>query len=166
MDLAPHVDSLGSQLVTLLETGGQESRALVERVVGGLDSAIRLTLLEALSAAADEIGRELAPGSVELRLRGRDPQFVVSVPPPEPLGDDTPSAAEPVVSADEGNAARINLRLPEALKSAVEEAAAKEGRSVNTWLVQAATAALRPRGRDHVTLHGSPGPQRYTGWVQ
>jgi hypothetical protein len=166
MDLTPHVDALGRELVTLLETGDERSRALVERVVGALDSTIRLTLLEALSTAADEIGRELAPGSVELRLRGRDPQFVVSAPAPEPPEDASPSAAEAVLTADDSAATRINLRLPEALKSAVEEAAAKEGRSVNAWLVQAATAALRPRGRDHAPSHGGPGPQRYTGWVQ
>ena len=35
-------------------------------------------LLEALSDAAGEITRELAPGSVEVRLRGRDPEFVVT----------------------------------------------------------------------------------------
>ena len=35
-------------------------------------------LLEALSAAADEITRELAPGSVEVRLRAGDPEFVVA----------------------------------------------------------------------------------------
>ena len=45
-----------------------------------------MTLLEALSAAADEISRDLAPGSVELRLRGRDPNFVVTSPPAEPFG--------------------------------------------------------------------------------
>ena len=39
-------------------------------------------LLDALSSAADEITRELAPGSVEVRLRGREPQFAVTPPHP------------------------------------------------------------------------------------
>ncbi|WP_432167068.1 hypothetical protein [Streptomyces sp. bgisy031] len=41
-----------------------------------------------LSAAMDEITRELAPGSVDVRLRGLDPDFVVTPPPrdaPPPL---------------------------------------------------------------------------------
>src|SRR5512143_1613228 len=86
MDLTSYVRNLGREFATLAEAGGDEARALVERLAGSLESAIRMTLLDALSAAADEITRELAPGSVELRLRGRDPHFVVTAPPAEPLG--------------------------------------------------------------------------------
>ena len=85
MDLTPHVNNLGREFATLAEAGGEEARALVERLTGSLESAIRMTLLDALSAAADEISRDLAPGSVELRLRGRDPSFVVTSPPSEPF---------------------------------------------------------------------------------
>ncbi|EWM14915.1 hypothetical protein KUTG_05219, partial [Kutzneria sp. 744] len=80
MDLTTYVSNLGREFATLAEANGEEARALVERLTGSLESAIRMTLLETLSAASDEITSELAPGSVELRLRGRDPQFVVSVP--------------------------------------------------------------------------------------
>src|ERR1700684_404813 len=86
MDLTTYVNNLGREFAALAEAGGDEARALVERLTGPLESAIRMTLLDALSAAADEITRELAPGSVELRLRGRDPSFVVTAPPAEPLG--------------------------------------------------------------------------------
>src|ERR1039458_9459482 len=81
MDLTSYVSNLGREFATLAEAGGEEARALVERLTGSLESAIRMTLLDALSAAADEITRDLAPGSVELRLRGRDPNFVVTLPP-------------------------------------------------------------------------------------
>ena len=70
MDLTSYVSNLGREFATLAEAGGDEARALVERLTGSLESAIRMTLLDALSAAADEITRDLAPGSVELRLRG------------------------------------------------------------------------------------------------
>ena len=46
-------------------------------------------------------------------------------------------AAEPPASPDEALTARITLRLPDALKQRVEEATAREGLSVNTWIVQA-----------------------------
>jgi hypothetical protein len=82
MDLTAYVGKLGREFATLAEGGGEEARALVERLTGSLESAIRMTLLDALSAAADEITRDLAPGSVELRLRGRDPSFVVTRHPP------------------------------------------------------------------------------------
>ena len=170
MDLTTYVSKLGREFATLAEAGGDESRALVERLTGPLESAIRMTLLDALSAAADEITRDLAPGSVELRLRGRDPDFVVTPPPAEPgaptVEDGAPGADPPF--AEDGPAARINVRLPEQLKAAVEEAAAKEGRSVNAWLVRAAAAGLQRSERDQRS--GVPGnakrsQRRFTGWV-
>src|ERR1700750_3308904 len=85
MDLTPHVEQIRGQLAVAAEAGGEDARALAERLTAPLESAIRLTLLDALSAAADEITRDLAPGSVELRLRGRDPSFGVTPPPAEAL---------------------------------------------------------------------------------
>ncbi|TMR25926.1 hypothetical protein ETD85_44320, partial [Nonomuraea zeae] len=81
MDLAPYVDRLRRELAVAAGAGGEDARALAERLAAPLESATRLALLEALSAAADEITRDLAPGSVEVRLRGRDPGFVVTPPP-------------------------------------------------------------------------------------
>ena len=175
MDLTSYVGNLGREFATLAEAGGDEARAVVERLTGSLESAIRMTLLEALSAAADEITRDLAPGSVELRLRGRDPTFVVTSPPAEPLQDatdDGPAADGAADSgppiAEDGPTTRINVRLPEQLKAAVEEAAAKEGRSVNAWLVRAAAAALRNTDRDQRPEQraGKRTQQRFTGWVR
>ncbi|MCX4471619.1 ribbon-helix-helix protein, CopG family [Micromonospora sp. NBC_01655] len=171
------MSNLGREFATLAEAGGEEARALVERLTGSLESAIRMTLLDALSAAADEITRDLAPGSVELRLRGRDPSFVVTSPPAEPLELATGSTAATVdgapdsdlLIAEDGPAARINVRLPEQLKAAVEEAAAKEGRSVNAWLVRAAAASLQRSDREQrPEPRGSAkrARQGFTGWVR
>src|SRR5882672_3316941 len=81
MNLTPYVDNLRRELAVAAEAGGEDARALAERLTAPLESTARLVLLEALSAAADEITRDLAPGSVEVRLRGRDPDFVVTAPP-------------------------------------------------------------------------------------
>ncbi|MFI9010510.1 toxin-antitoxin system HicB family antitoxin [Actinosynnema sp. NPDC053489] len=164
MDLTPYVDNLRRELATAAGAGGEEARALAERLAAPLESATRLTLLEALSTAMDEITRELAPGSVDVRLRGRDPEFVVTLPDDATVSHGGATEPPPVVP-EEGAVARINLRLPEALKLRVEEAANREGVSVNAWLVRAAAAALghgtatRPTGR-------SASAQRYTGWVR
>src|SRR5438105_14922547 len=88
MDLRQYIDGIQSQLTAAAEAGGDEARALAERLVAPLDAAIRLTLQDVLVAAAEEITCELAPGSVELRLRGRDPEFVVTPPPVDPSVDD------------------------------------------------------------------------------
>src|SRR5947209_20480654 len=90
MDLRPYVDNIHSHLAVAAEAGGDEARALAERLVAPLDAAIRLTLQEVLAAAAEEITCEFAPGSVELRLRGRDPEFVVTPPPVDMSLDDVP----------------------------------------------------------------------------
>ncbi|HEY3710771.1 MAG TPA: YlcI/YnfO family protein [Amycolatopsis sp.] len=175
MDLTTYVNNLGREFASLAEAGGDEARALVERLTGPLESAIRMTLLDALSGASDEITRDLAPGSVELRLRGRDPDFVVTSPPAPaheaaagPATTADGAAEGELVIAEDGPAARINVRLPEQLKAAVEEAAAKEGRSVNAWLVRAAAAALQRSDREQrleARGNGKRGKQSFTGWV-
>jgi hypothetical protein len=168
MDLTPYVDTLRRELAVAADAGGEDARALAERLTAPLDSAARLVLLEALSAAAAEITRDLAPGSVDLRLRGREPSFVVTSPlPDEPFAESGPPAADvPVPPEGEDPTARISFRLTEHLKSRVEEAAGQAGLSVNAWLVRAAAAALEsgePGGRPG--RRAAWGGQRYTGWV-
>src|SRR6185437_14471220 len=145
MDLTPYVDALRQDLLVAAQPGGPEAHELADRLTAPLESATRLVLLDALSAAAGEITRDLAPGSVDLRLRGREPSFVVTLPPSDPpyevteglaAGGPPPGAAAP---ADEDDSAmtRINLRLPQDLKDRVEQAARTAGLSVNAWLVRA-----------------------------
>jgi hypothetical protein len=167
MDLQPYVEHLHQQLVVAAETGGQEARDLVERLAAPLDAAIRLTLQDALAAAAEEITCELAPGSVELRLRGREPEFVVTPPPSaEPL-DMEPASPPPVMEGEDGGVSRINLRLPDQLKARVEQAAAADGLSVNAWLVRAASSAVDRADSGPRRDRRSPtGAQRYTGWAR
>ena len=80
MELGQYVSDLQRQLVDAAENGSEDTRAAAERLAAGLDAATRLVLLDVLSAAAGEITRDLAPGSVDLRLRGRDVEFVVTQP--------------------------------------------------------------------------------------
>jgi len=164
-----YVEALRDQLVAAAEVGGPESRAAVERLAPGLEAAMRLVLLEALSGAADEITRELAPGTVEVRLRGSDPDFVVTIPTDD-AGEAAASggAAPPAViptADDEGGTSRLNLRLPDGLKVRIEEAARREGLSLNAWLVRAAAVAVEgTQGR--VARRSPAGGQKYTGWVR
>jgi hypothetical protein len=167
MDLTPYVENLRRELAVAADAGGEDARALAERLTAPLESAVRLMLLDALSAAADEITRELAPGSVELRLRAGEPDFVVTAAVSDDAGahaPDEPSPAPP--EADEGATARINLRLPEQLKASVELAAGRERLSVNTWLVRAVAAAVARDGRDRPRQPGGRVGQNYTGWVR
>ena len=81
MELDRYADRLRSQLAAVAGAGSDEARSLAERMSAALDPAIRLTLLELLAEAAGDISRELAPGSVDVRLRGLDPELVVTRPP-------------------------------------------------------------------------------------
>jgi len=176
MDLTPHVELLRRELAVAAEAGGEEAKALAERLTVPLESAIRLTLLEALSTATAEITRDLAPGSVHVRLTGREPDFVVTLPPadlsmPQEQAPSAPAAPldeAALPGGDKGGTSRINLRLPDDIKAAVEEAAGRERISVNAWLVRAAAAQL---GRAAGPAAG-PGPglrgrgQSFTGWAR
>ena len=171
MDLTPYVSNLRQELAVAADAGGDDARALAERLTAPLESAVRLVLLDALSAAAAEITRDLAPGSVDLRLRGREPSFVVTPPPAEqPFDEPSPPAADvppATPEGEEGATARISFRLTEYLKGRIEEAAAQAGLSVNAWLVRAASAALEAGDRDRGPTRRAPlGGQRYTGWVR
>jgi hypothetical protein len=168
MDIGRYVESIHDQLTATAATGSDEARALAERLVAPLDAALRLALQDALAAAAEEITVELAPGSVELRLRGRDPEFVVTPPPAESAGErDEAPAWTPPADEDDGGVARINVRMPERLKARVEQAAAAEGLSVNSWLVRAASAAIeRPAPDPRRPPRAPQSGQRFTGWAR
>ena len=173
MDLTPYVDQLRRELVATADVGGDEARALAERLTGPLEASLRLALLSALSTAAEEITSQLAPGAVDVRLRGGDIGFVVSGPvlPPEadePRPDPGPAPAPATTAGpdtDEGGTARITLRVPEQLKARIEDAAAREGFSVNTWLTRAVTRGLEPGDATDRRKNRWSG-QHYSGWVR
>ena len=169
MELDRYVDALNSQLMEAAEAGGDDARVLARRLAAPLESSVRLMLLEVLSDAANEITLELAPGSVDVRVRGRDPELVVTPPPaaphlPPPAPDDVMRTSS---DSDDGGTARITLRLPESLKQRVEDSASRQTTSVNSWLVRAINAAVDAPGESDQGRHGPPSvSSRFTGWVQ
>lgn len=171
MDLASYNDNLRHEFLLAAKARGEETLSLAEGLLTPLDSSVRLTLLSALSTAADEITRDLAPGSVEIRLRGLNPSFVVTPPPvdasPEDVVQDGGGNGVGSSPADEeGATARINFRPPEHLKARIEDAASREGLSVNAWLVRVLTATLNAGTRRSERRTPRVGTQHYRGWVR
>ena len=134
--------------------------------------------MEAISQAAAEITAEMPDGGVDVRLNGRELEFVVHTPPPAPPATaPAPPAADD--AEDDGAIARITLRIPESVKAKAEEMAARSGHSLNTWLVNVVRAATtaRPRSTSTSTCRASrssaattrsaasAGSKRMTGWV-
>jgi hypothetical protein len=158
MELTPYLDTLRRELHAAAAPGGAETARTAELLTASLDAAGRLCLLEALADAAAEITSRLDNTTVEVRLRGRDADFVISSlaePAPPPPAPDLP---------DGGELARITLRLPEPLKAQVESAAAAEGVSVNSWLVRAIAAAVA--GGTSAPGRRGGNPRRITGFAQ
>jgi predicted transcriptional regulator len=162
MELGQYVSALQQQLVDSAANGAPDTRVAAERLAAGLAAATRLVLLDALSAAVGEITRELAPGAVDLRLRGREVEFVVSRPNSEADADERPVAS---VDLDDVSTSRTTLRLPDALKARVDDAAAADGLSVNTWLVRAIAAALQPKQRRSAQRTLRSG-DNFAGWAR
>ena len=178
MDITPYVDSLKRDLLAAAEGAGDEARQVAERLSYAIDPAARLALMEAISQAAAEITAELPNGGVDVRLDGRDLDFVVHAPsvpaPPAP-----PAPPMPGDDDEEGGLARITLRIPESVKTKAEDAAAKSGQSLNTWLVNVVRAATREGAINvdidlsSIPFFGSDpfgggkqrGNRRMTGWV-
>src|SRR5215469_10523225 len=138
MDLSEYAESLRRELTSITKFAGEDITRAAEMISETLDSSIRLALLDVLSAAAEEITASLDGATIDVRLTGTQPEFVVNVPhePAEPgyePGSDT---------GDEAGSARVTLRLSDSLKARVESAAAAAGVSVNAWLVRAISRSV------------------------
>jgi HicB family len=139
----------------------------VQRVAGllaeALDSSVRLVLLDVLSTAAADITARLSDTVVELRLAEGEPTFVVTTAPPEAEYQEPPAVG---ADTEEPGTARLTLRVPDSLKARIEAAAARDGASVNTWLVRAASRSLETASRGSQAA-GRWGPgQRITGFAR
>ncbi len=183
MDITPYVDRLRRDLVSAAEASGPEARDTAERLGYALDSSARLAMMEAISHAAAEITSSMPTGGVDVRLDGRDLEFVVDVAPGPPAPPAPPAAPPPpgAEDVDDSNVARITLRLPESVKARAEEFAARSGHSLNTWLVNVIRTAtredainvdidlssIRMLGDQLENAFGNKkrGERRMTGWV-
>jgi acyl dehydratase len=108
---------------------------------------------------------------VEVRLRGRDPEFVVTSPPAaSDFEAVTERPSQPARQATEefdgASTSRTTLRLPDHLKQQVEEAAGLEGLSVNSWLIRAVADALNGSRSSQRPPRRDPDEQTFTGWAR
>jgi len=170
VDLSPFVDRLRRDLADAAAAAGSEVQAAAERLVLALDPAVRMVLLEALSEAAAAISAQLDTETVDVRLNGREPEFVVTRLAPAdgagPLAPPAPPVPPSPPIADEGGQARITLRLPDVVKARAEELAVDLSQSLNTWIVDAIRDGIDGQGA------GAPAPRpsrgrtrRVQGWV-
>jgi Ribbon-helix-helix protein, copG family len=154
MELSPYIESVRVGVVNASSLADEQTQHVAERLGTAIESSTRLALIQALSDAAGSISAEMAPSSVELRMIGSDPEFVVSIQTAEAeptllLPDAEPSpegtGESPTTEPDDEPLARITLRLPQSVKARVDEMASSEGISTNAWLIRAVMDALADR---------------------
>ncbi|MGH2596342.1 MAG: histidine kinase [Actinomycetota bacterium] len=144
MDLTPYVQGVRADLEAVAGSD-ESSSAIADRIGRALEPSLQLRLLDALGQAAQELSEQLPMGRIDVRLAGRDVQLAYAGEEP------APEAAAP----DEGSGtARITLRMPDALKARVEDRANRDGVSVNTWLVRAASRAIETQRRSGRRITG------------
>jgi hypothetical protein len=169
MDLSEYAESLRRELTSITRFASADIAKAAEMLSETLDSTVRLALLDVLSAAADEITASLDGATVDVRLTGTEPEFVVNMTraqdePAQDAGD----------AADEAGNTRVTLRISDGMKARVEAAALSSGLSVNAWLVRAISRALEnpPRGPKKRPPFPPPPPgrsgtgKRYTGFAR
>jgi hypothetical protein len=136
MEITIHVDAIRSDLAAAASLGDQAVAEAGRRLADAVEPAVRLRLFDILGQAALSLNSQLPDGHIEVRLAGRDPELVF-------VGE--PGEEAPAPSPGDDLSARITLRLPEALKTQLEAAAAREGVSANAWIVRALSRALDQR---------------------
>lgn len=152
MDLSPYLESVRHGVTNAAALADDNTQQIAHRLGNAIESSTRLALIQALSDAAGTISAELAPASVEVRMVGPDPEFVVSVPEggaePTMLVPPSGEASFPEEpDLEDEPLARISLRLPNSVKVRVDEMADEDGVSTNAWLIRAVVDALAQRRR-------------------
>jgi len=138
VELRQFVEGLQADLEGIAAVGDDDVAEAARRLSAAVRASAGLRLLDALGEAALELTNQLPSGHVEVRVSGQDPTLVYVAEEAE--------EAPPTAAGEVELVARISLRLPEALKAAVEAAAAREGVSVNTWLVRSLTRLVSSGG--------------------
>jgi len=170
MDLSEYAESLRRELTSITRFASDDIAKAAEMLSETLDSTVRLALLDVLSAAADEITASLDGATVDVRLTGTEPEFVVNMTRAQ---DDDP-VQDAGDAGDEAGNTRVTLRISDGMKARVEAAALSAGLSVNAWLVRAISRALEnpaggPKKRPPFPPPppGRPGTgKRYTGFAR
>lgn len=136
MRLDPILTEIDASVEAQLRFAGPSVAEAANGFMEAFRPAVKSALLEVAQQAAAEISAQLGDRRVDVRLVEGNPELVVA------------SSNDKAGVEDEDFAARITLRLPDSLKSVIEDAATTSGDSVNGWVVD----ALRSRAR-----RGKPG---------
>lgn len=142
MDLNKYTARLREDLIAAAALGDEKTQATAAALAAATESSARLALLAALSDLAAEVSTELGDRTVHVSVDGTDATIDVRKNP-------TTDSEHPTFEEMTGDISRVTLRLVEQMKSKAEEAAAANGVSLNSWLSNAVSGALRDQMRGY-----------------
>src|ERR1700724_1198874 len=142
-------ETLRSDLEAVGSMGSDKAMKVADRMITVALPLAKARMLEAMSMALTELSGVLGIERIDLRVSGDDVTFVPA--------EATVVARTAEQSLDQ---ARFSLRLPDDLKVRIDERAATEGTSTNTWMVRALESAV---GRG---THHTPRNRRLSGYGQ
>ena len=127
MDITSVISEIEAALATQLELAGGDPavEAASNALITALAPAVREAAVKLAEQAAMEVSAQLPDGTVEVTLRDGEPALVVRT-----------EEDRPVTFRSDELGARLTVRLPEALKADLEEAAGTTGDSVNTYVIK------------------------------
>jgi hypothetical protein len=135
MKMSVVVDGLRSDVISVGELGDDTVAEVADRIAEVLGRSIPSRILDLLSEVAAELSAELPDGRVEIRVAGDDVDLAyVEDAAAGTAGSDVEGDGDR--DRDRDMSARITLRLSESLKTRVEEGAARQGISVNAFIVR------------------------------
>ncbi|WP_028932934.1 toxin-antitoxin system HicB family antitoxin [Pseudonocardia spinosispora] len=167
MDVTPYVTALREDLVSAAAAGDEQTQRTATLLAAAIEPAARLAVMNALTDLAEEVTEALeGERTVELRLNGRQVKVVVTDPPGAQPSEEPPTSTPPIGGAESaaGDISRITLRLMEEIKGHAEQAANRQGVSLNSWIAQAVQGALYgAQTRNHSRGRADWGPDAQRG---
>lgn len=141
MNISIFLTTVKADLMRIIRLGGPELTEKGEEIGEAMAPALQHRLIEQVTMLVAEYNRQQGRDALALQLTPDEMELVARGEPqmsPEPIGD-----------LD----ARFALRLPADLKERIDQRAAQEGISANSWIVRVLSQETQPqRG------HGAPGP--------
>ncbi len=130
-------ETLRADLEAVGSMGSDKAIKIADRLITVALPLARARMLEAMSMALGELSASLGIERIDLRVSGDEVTFV----PAEAVPD---APAAPMDAS--GEQARFSLRLPDELKVRIDERAAADGVSTNTWIVRALESSVSRGG--------------------
>ncbi len=132
MQLSHAITNLESAVDTQLRIAGPEIAEAGSQLMAALGPAITQTMMSVVEMVVTEVSSQLDGQLIDIKLVDGDPELVVR-DDPSAVAPSPRTAPDP--DQEDGDEARITIRLPSYLKDLITAEAENAGDSVNSFVV-------------------------------